>query len=295
MPSEEELDSERRFEAKIIVSVETPCMIAQILDLEVTPDRDLVLFERTSTIALQRQVRQNFAAGRFENEASASRYDDIGRLMFIPAKMPLRIKYEGSSSISLVRCMFPPATFSDIFTHEDKSVFKTFHRCLNIKSRIIRELMIRVSRELENYSDYTETLAQNYGNILIIELKRYFGMCAADNGIARGGMAAGVLRRLIERIEGDLEPPTLDELAAISGLSKRHLCRSFRQSTGQTVLEKINEVRFSRALLSISNGSININDIAKEAGYKSLSSFSQAYKNWYGKSPTNYKPLYKLD
>lgn len=287
MTAMDDPETERGFESRIIAGISTPSMVAQVLDLEVAPDRELVLCERTSTIALQRQVRQNFAAGRFECESGSRRYHDIGRLMFVPAMTPLRIKYEGRS-ISIVRCMFPKATFDDTFASEGAVATKQLRNCLNVKSAAIRSLMINVAREIENRAQFTDELVQCYGQILIFELKRYFDLCAADGGLSRGGMSTGALRKVIERIEADAIPPSLDELAAISGLSKRHLTRSFRQSTGQTILEKINESRFNRANLVILRGEKNLSEVAKMSGYDSMAAFSQAYKKWFGKSPTKY-------
>lgn len=281
----DDLETGRGFESRIIASISTPLMIAQVLDLEVVPDRELVLYERRSTIALQRQIRQNFAAGRFEGEDSLRRYDDIGRLMFVPAMTPLRIKYEGRD-IRIVRCMFLQDTFGEMFAPDSHLFLKKLRNCLNIKSSAIRNVMIKIAAELEDLDHLSAEMLQSYANIIVIELKRYFDLCVADGGISRGGMRTGVLRKVIERIEADAPPPTLDELTAISGLSKRHLTRSFRQSTGQTILEKINEARFNRAMLAISRKDRLISEVAEMAGYKSISSFSNAYKNWFGKSPT---------
>ncbi|AXU21431.1 hypothetical protein C7W88_21465 (plasmid) [Novosphingobium sp. THN1] len=287
MTTMDDPETERGFDSRIIAGISTPSMVAQVLDLEVPPDRELVLCERTSTIALQRQVRQNFAEGRFECEGGPRRFDDIGRLMFVPAMTPLRIKYEGRN-ISIVRCMFPKETFDETIASEGAVATKQLRNCLNIKSAPIRSLMMSVAREIENKARFTDELVECYGQILTIELKRYFDLCAADGGISRGGMSTGALRKVIERIEADTIPPSLEELAALTGLSKRHLTRSFRQSTGQTILEKINESRFNRANLAIAHGEKNLSEVARMSGYDSLAAFSQAYKKWFGKSPTKY-------
>ena len=282
--------TERGFDSRIITSVSVPCMIAQTLDLDARPDRELFLNEKMSTIALQRQVRQNFAEGRIEGDADAYRYDDIGRLLFVPSRTPMRIKSEGRK-VSLVRCMFSPATFGGLFSPHDEQARLKLKNCLNIKSSTIRSLLIKIAREVENQGEDSHEIVQCYGQILIIELKRYFEGCAADGGIARGGMSRASLRKVIERIEADTYPPTLDELSAIAGLSKRHLTRSFRQATGQTVLEKINESRFSRAMSAIIRDGSSISEVAMMSGFKSTSSFSEAYKKWFGKSPRKY--MYK--
>ena len=275
----------RGFESRIIASISTPLMVAQVLDLEVVPDQELVLHERTSTIALQRQIRQNFAAGRFEVAKNRQQFDDIGRLMFVPAMTPLRIKYEGRD-IRIVRCMFPQGTFAGLFAPDSHLVLRQLRHCLDIKSAAIRNIMVKIAIELEERDTGSAEILQSYANIIVIELKRYFDQCVADGGISRGGMRAGVLRKVIERIETDAPPPSLDELTAISGLSKRHLTRSFRESTGQTILEKINEARFNRAMLAISRNDRRISEVAALAGYKSTAAFSTAYRNWFGKSPT---------
>lgn len=281
-------DAGRGFQTRIIAGMAVPEMVAQVLDLEVSPERELVLCERSSTIALQRQLRQNFAAGRFEGESASRRYEDIGRLMFVPAMTPLRMKYEGRS-ISIVRCMFPRQIFAGLFAPDDEMTARKLQMCLNIKSATIRSLMIRIAGELEARTPFTEELLLCYGRILIIELKRYFDRRVADGGLSRGGMSAGALRRVIERIEADALPPTVEELVVISGLSKRHLTRAFRQSTGQSILEKINESRFHRAMLRIFEGALPVEDIARMSGYHSSASFSQAYSKWFGECPTRHR------
>ncbi len=273
---------------QILASMTTPCMIAQTLDMEVRPENELLLNETMHTIALQRQVKQNFAAGRFENDSGPYRYADIGRLMFVPSKIPLRIKFEGEQ-VSIARCMFPVSTFADLFAHEKGLIKSKTMSILNIRSSSIRGLVIRIASEIENQLDDAEEIVTYLGHILVIELKRYFDSRYAADGVSRGGLSRAAWRKAIQRIEADALPPTLDELAQLTGLSKRHLTRAFRQSTGQTVQEKVNEARFNRAINELSNSSITIDQLALKSGFCSASTFSNAFKKWTGKTPGRYR------
>ena len=128
-------------------------------------------------------------------------------------------------------------------------------------------------------------LIEALGHAVQIAMARYVLDSPSHDTPARGGLTRGAYRRLIARIEVDGAAPTLAELAALAGLSERHLGRAFKQSTGVTLGHAIDEARFKRAVHVLQSGQASIAAVAAQMGYTSPSAFARAFRRWSGQSP----------
>lgn len=81
------------------------------------------------------------------------------------------------------------------------------------------------------------------------------------------------------------EPFSLDTLARETAISKHHLCRIFKQSTGMTLAEYSLKARIEKAQKLLSEGSRNITETASECGFQSLSYFTKSFRKETGKAP----------
>lgn len=79
---------------------------------------------------------------------------------------------------------------------------------------------------------------------------------------------------------------TIDSLSETFYISKYHMMRQFKQETGCTISHYINSKRLllARELLA---GDTPITQICYDCGFKNYSTFSRAYKTFYGESPKN--------
>ncbi len=84
----------------------------------------------------------------------------------------------------------------------------------------------------------------------------------------------------------------LEEVASIAGMNVTAFCRYFRQKSGKTFAQFVNEQRISYACKLLKHGSQTIADICDEAGFNNLSNFNRQFKNIIGKSPSEYRKLY---
>ncbi len=99
-----------------------------------------------------------------------------------------------------------------------------------------------------------------------------------------------VVRRVAEYIhDQSASEITLDRLTAVSGLSKYHLIRLFREKTGQTPSQYHTEVRLSRAASLLKKTRLDITSIAFEAGFGSLSAFERAFRKSYRMSASEFR------
>ena len=78
---------------------------------------------------------------------------------------------------------------------------------------------------------------------------------------------------------------TLDMLSDMIHISKYHFCRIFKEATGTTFLEYVNNVRLSHAHRLLSQTDMSMREIAVKTGFSSAEYFSRVFKKTHGVSP----------
>src|SRR5271168_1149133 len=88
---------------------------------------------------------------------------------------------------------------------------------------------------------------------------------------------------------------TLDEVAAIGGVSRFHMVRSFAAATGLSVMRYVRARRLSEAARALANGAPDILELALEADYGSHEAFTRAFRDHFGVTPEMVRSLARLD
>src|ERR1700723_1889730 len=97
-------------------------------------------------------------------------------------------------------------------------------------------------------------------------------------------------------IEGHLANPlTLDEVAAIGGVSRFHMVRSFAAATGLSVMRYVRARRLSEAARALASGAPDILALALEADYGSHEAFPRAFRDPLGGPPEPVRGPKRLD
>ena len=81
----------------------------------------------------------------------------------------------------------------------------------------------------------------------------------------------------------------LDEISAITNLTKTAFCRSFKKATGKTFLQYLNDKRIEEAAKSLIETEDSILKVAYDVGFSNISSFNRYFKKCKGTSPTRYR------
>ena len=89
------------------------------------------------------------------------------------------------------------------------------------------------------------------------------------------------------------EPITIEEISNHVGFSKYYFCRSFKKTTGTTLVNYINSLRCTNAKRLILSGQHNISESAIMSGFNNLSYFSRTYTKHIGHPPSEEKTLLK--
>ena len=84
------------------------------------------------------------------------------------------------------------------------------------------------------------------------------------------------------------EPPTLQELSEMIGLSLKKLKEGFKQIYGDTVYSFLFDYKMEVARKLLESGDYNVNEVGLKVGYSTASHFIQAFKKKYGTTPKKY-------
>jgi AraC family transcriptional activator of pyochelin receptor len=96
-------------------------------------------------------------------------------------------------------------------------------------------------------------------------------------------------RRIKEILIGNLEkPPSLLELARISGTNKNKLNTDFRRVYGISVFEFLRASRLEHARALLESKKMNVTEAAFEVGYAHQQSFTRAFRSHFGTNPTDH-------
>jgi len=88
---------------------------------------------------------------------------------------------------------------------------------------------------------------------------------------------------------------TLDEVAAIGGVSRYHMVRAFAVATGLSVMRYVRVRRLSEAARALANGAPDILGVALDADYGSHEAFTRAFREHFGITPDALRAQRRLD
>ena len=135
---------------------------------------------------------------------------------------------------------------------------------------------------------HTESLLTVFATTLLERHSTLSGPGSANvtGGHQRGGLAGWQLRRIVEFMDAHLGADILlGDLAALTGLSRAHFFRTFRQSTGRSPGQFLVDLRMRRACTLLETTALAIGDIAGSLGFCHTRHFSTAFAKRFGVSP----------
>ena len=191
----------------------------------------------------------------------------------------------------------PPAYFATVFEPQAKlDLASICNRLLELTPDLEGELRALVSAARHPQAD-DEWLVQALLARLMIAFKRVQSASSAKPGEGERPPSAlnrNFNREVVERVERLLrqhyhEALTREDLAAALHLSPGHLARLYRAVAGQTLHERITQLRIEAAKTLLLNSTHSITQIALEVGYASFSHFSKIFKDLEKVSPGDYR------
>jgi len=88
---------------------------------------------------------------------------------------------------------------------------------------------------------------------------------------------------------------SLDDIAAVGGVSRFHMSRAFGEATGRSISAYLRGRRLTEAARQLSAGAADILPVALEAGYGSHEAFTRAFRDQFGMTPEQVREQAHLD
>jgi len=189
--------------------------------------------------------------------------------------------------IRVIRCVIAADTTPELLELRPEPDPPFLQSMLAIRSDTLRSLMRLIHRELVNPVDRSPEALAAMMDLVVIELRRL--IACASGGQGPGRLAAWQFRRVRERLALDGPPPAVAELAAVCGISPRHLHRQFHALTGKSVSDYIETARIEAAKRLLARHEQPIKAIARSCGFSHANSFARAFRRSTGLTPQSFR------
>ena len=233
--------------------------------------------------------RHRVSQGVYETPDSDGSFVDIGDMLLVPAGIPLRSRTSGGP-IRFVRCRYEAPLFETLTGLRDLLTPDILKHCLDIRDARLHEAMMRLAHEVLAPGFGVEALAEGLGIAIAIDLARHIRSITPEPEMVAGGLAPWQLRRIVGYI--DTHPGAtgnVTELAALCGISCRHLRRLFKQTTKQTLHEYVRDAWVAKAKSLLCDTELPLKEITSQIGFTDPSSFSMAFRRATGAAPRTFR------
>ncbi len=229
------------------------------------------------------------ARGSFGEPGSPNALLSFGAAVFLPGSVSVHVQSPGFAKRTMLVLRFVDDELKNLLSHfdgEDRGILMKF---ADIREARIIEIIDRLSQEMNKDAVGRDLILKGLGLVLVGEMARYLASVSNDPLLEKGTLADWQMRRITERLADESKaPPGVAELAAICGLSRRHLMRAFKAKTGMTVMEWVEHGTFDRALRLLA-GTESIKSISAQLGYACPGSFATAFARKFGLPPRQWR------
>jgi AraC family transcriptional regulator len=154
----------------------------------------------------------------------------------------------------------------------------------------IWDTALKLKAEVGNSDPSSRQYVEALSLVLMHELIRLERTRLAAARPLRGGLPARQQKRLAEFIDEHLaEDVSLATLAGLVDLSLYHFARAFKQSFGVPPHRYHMDRRMDRAKNLLRRSEFSVTQIGNQIGFRETSSFTRAYRNFTGVTPSNYR------
>jgi AraC family transcriptional regulator len=218
------------------------------------------------------------------------------------AGAPVDLRFIGGSNLSI----FAPAT-------EIHTIFDTQEHCdyvaaffsrdsLNCRgleldqSRIafyneaIQRSLAEICREAEEPDDLFELYAEGWAIQMLARIAKLARTGADVRAAHKGGLPARTLKKIEIYVRENIASSiSLDQLAGVALVSKRHFLRAFSESVGVTPHRFVMGIRIDEAKARLRSTSDSITEIGLSCGFLQPQHFSTTFRKLTGHTPLRYR------
>lgn len=215
----------------------------------------------------------------------------IGRLsLFTPGRNYGARTASKDETVRTIVCRFGPDWLSEV-TGQDVAWDKLRgEELMDIQHPHIERSMRRIADELARPQLGSESVIEALSMTVAIDLVRHFGTDENDGDENGQKLSARRLERIHELTRStEGRAITADEIAFDLGLSVTYLRRVFRNTTGQTLHDFLEQARIAKACALLTETDMPLKVVAFMSGFAQHSTFSYAFKRETGLTPSEYR------
>ena len=208
-----------------------------------------------------------------------------GPLNFLPAACPLRLTLQRGRHRWLRMCIDP-----DVFAKLTGCPEQAVKPVSSITGTAINSALFRVAHEMSSPGPNSVGLIEALSQTVMVDLARIVADARSRTAARSEGLSQQQLARITEFIENaDCYTPTVSDISALLGISRRHITRLFRSAVGQTIHTHIAEIRMRRATDLLAHTPLSVKEISFKLGFASPSGLAAAFRAATGQSPSEFR------
>ena len=153
----------------------------------------------------------------------------------------------------------------------------------------IRMLLRNIFHEYYAREQYGRTLCASYIEILLAKILQQCGESCIRYDWRASSMGTAPMLAVLQHIQDNYATTSLNETAALFHYDPSYLGKQIKAYTGKNYTALVREFRIDMAKRLLRGTDRTIGKIADQAGFDSLSYFSNAFRNATGMSPSEYR------
>ena len=150
----------------------------------------------------------------------------------------------------------------------------------------------RIDHVIGELYDVDERIKESYYKLKCFELLLFFSITnfSKNNSLSLSKSQIEIVESVKNDLISNLDSKiTIDELSSKYGISKTSLKNCFKEVYGKPIFKWRKEYKLDYACRLIEEDDYSISEISKIVGYASPSKFGQAFKEYVGCTPSEYK------
>ena len=225
-------------------------------------------------------------AFQFEEEEYAVKKDDI---IIINPSVPHTEKSSADSPLEYIAIGVEMMNFS-FDLEKDFLIFRQKSEKEDLLHYITGILL-----EMADKKPHYEAICESYLSIFLLKLER-LTQCpiqALSMPPSRSSRECIKIKNYIE--SNYMHNITLDQLAALSNLSKHHLIHAFTKQCGCPPIQYLCQTRIQGSKELLANTDYTIDNVAQSCGFSSQSYFTQSFQKYCGMTPSAFRAAQHAD
>lgn len=229
----------------------------------------------------------------FDSAGYRQVYPRVHALGFMPATGTITLHPLGKP-LRTLNCFFDRAYFETATEMDADGWLDRTGSFMPVRDKSLEDMMQRIHGELESPGFGAEAMIEAACTMIAVEVAR-LAQTGAGRTIAsrarRGGLAPWQLHRIHDRIAAAPEAgyPGVQELAELCGLSRSHLMRMFKGSTGCSLHGFIAEHRLAAARQLLADDRLSIKEVAATLGFRDPAHFTNAFRREEHMTPSEFR------